>query len=239
MKSGNSNSSRRSNRAALGRRDRGILSDVIRYRLTTNDFLHSRYFGHIQANAVVKITGRLVRQGWLNAYSLIDRRQYFVPGPKLIKAYGLPASRSRPLGPQSVSSQYAVAKYSFTSGLNLKLLTIEEFQHSFPSLDEFAGNGINILEGHGANATLRLVRVDLGGTPEHVSKKCVLDLAARQKNGAFNELVAAKRFVLVVLTASSIKQELIQQAVAKRRWPRGIRFQVFVVPELAQFFPCV
>ncbi|MDZ4848519.1 MAG: hypothetical protein SGI77_04445 [Pirellulaceae bacterium] len=239
MKSGKQLHSNRSMRAELGKRDRSILSDVIRYRLTTNEFLHSRYFEHLQINAVVKITGRLVRQGWLNAYSLIDRRQYFVPGPKLVKGYGLPISRSRPLGPQSLSTQYAVAKYCFYSGLNLKLVTNEEFKVAFPLLDDQVVGGVNVLDGDGANATLRLVRVDLGGTPEHVAKKCSLDLAARQKIGAFNELVGAKRFVSVVLTASSVKQELIQQAVAKRRWPRGIRFQVFVVPELAQFFPAV
>ena len=47
-------------------------------------------------------------------------------------------------------------------------------------------------------------------------------------------MIVAKRFVMVVLTASPAKQELIQKVIAKRQWPKGMRFQVYVVPELAQ-----
>lgn len=221
-------------RAELGKRDRRIVSDIARYRLTTNEFLHQRFMGHAQPNAVVKVTGRLVRQGWLSTYPLFDRQQYFVPGSKLVKLNGLPTSRTRPLGPQSLASLYAVAKYCFKAGVGGELATEVELRTAFPWMTEPMFNSPNLLASTDCEVTLRLVRIDLGGTPEHVSKKCVQDIVCRQTQAEFNQLVAAKRFVLVVLTASTTKQELIQKAIAKRQWPKGMRFHVWVVPELAQ-----
>lgn len=221
-------------RAELGKRDRRIVSDIVRYRLTTNDFVHQRHLSHAQPNAVVKVTGRLVRQGWLSAYPLLERQQYFVPGSKLVKLHGLPTSRARPLGPQSLASQYAVAKYCFTTGISVELATEAELSVAFPWLTQPMFNSPQLMEPAEGDVTLRLVRVDLGGTPEHVARKCMLDVASRQTEAEFNQLVAAKRFVLVVLTATAAKQELIQKAIAKRQWPKGMRFHVCVVPELAQ-----
>lgn len=237
MKSGKHTTIHQTARLELGKRDRMILADVIRHRLMTNDFLHKRYLSHVLPNAVVKITGRLVRQGWLNAFTLIDRQQYFVPGKRLTKLHGLPPSRSRPLGPQSLSSFYATAKYCFSSGLETQLATEAELRSQFPMLVGDSLSGTNVVEVCRPSVALRLIRVDLGGTPDHIHKKCVQDLSSRQTQPAFNELVSQKRFVIVILTASALKQELIQKSLAKRRWPNGMRFQVFVVPELAQFLP--
>lgn len=235
MKFGNSSASRRAARSELGKRDRQILADVIRYRLTTNDFVHRRYFAHAQANAVVKVTGRLVRQNWLTAHPLLDRQQYFMAGSRLTKLHGLPASRSKPLGPQALTTHYAIAKYCFTANLPLTLVDSVELQAAFPWISDELGNGTHVIEQANSALDLRLVRTDLGGTAEHIAKKCVQDIANRQKNTAFNALVSEKRFVLVVLTASPAKRQLIQQAIAKRQWPRGMRIQVFTIPELAQF----
>lgn len=221
-------------RAELGKRDRRIVNDIVRYRLTTNEFVHQRYLSHAQPNAVVKVTGRLVRQGWLSAYPLLDRQQYFVLGSKLVKLHGLPTSRSRPLGPQSLASLYAVAKYRFTAGNCAELATDTELRAAFPWMTESMFNSPQLIETAVGELTLRLVRVDLGGTPEHVCKKCVQDVTRRQTQPSFVQLVTAKGFVLVVLTATTAKQELIQKAISKRQWPKGMRFQVFVVPELAQ-----
>ena len=239
MKSGKkiSPSSRRSLRSQLGRRDRSILSDVIRYRLTTNEFLFERYFKQLQPNAVAKISARLVRQGWLMAYPLIDRQQYFVAGLTLVKAYGLPASRTRPLGPQALLTHFAIAKYCFTSGLQIRFVEDTEFPIDFPTLAPQSHRGIHVIESTDGVTTFRNVRVDLGGTPEHVTRKCVADLATRQNDHAFNRIVADKRFVAVVLTATPAKQNLIQRALSKRTWPKGMRFQVYVIPELGLFLP--
>ena len=210
------------------------MADVIRYRLTTNEFIHDRFLSHAQPNAVVKVTGRLVRQGWLQAHPLLDRQQYFVAGSKLVKLHGLPISRTRPLGPQSLASLFAIAKYCLTAGIAAQLATDDELIQTYTWMDKSLLHSPQLIERDGTVVTLRLVRVDLGGTPEHVGKKCVHDLSIRQPYVSFNQMVVAKRFVMVVLTASPAKQELIQKVIAKRQWPKGMRFQVYVVPELAQ-----
>ena len=234
MKSGSAKSLRQTARTELGKRDRSILADIARFRLTTNEMLHARYFVNSQPNAVVKVTSRLVRQSWLSAFPLLNRQQYFVAGTRLVKLNGLPISRSRPLGPQSLSMAYAVAKYCFATENVASPAEEAEVRTAFPWMPDELLNGIQLLEPSIAGTTLRLVRVDLGGTPEHVTKKCLHDLTVRQTAAEFNQLVAQKRFVQVVLTASATKQELIQKTIAARQWPKGMRFQVFVVPELAQ-----
>jgi hypothetical protein len=62
----------------LNNRDRQILELVARYRLTTNAILHERFFRANRLDAVMKVTARLVREGWLNAYPFIGSRSYFV-----------------------------------------------------------------------------------------------------------------------------------------------------------------
>ena len=119
--------------------------------------------------------------------------------------------------------------------MDLQLANTAELLLAFSWLDETLLTIPHVLEGDRPNCNLRLIRVDLGGTAEHVTKKCMQDLSKRQCQKEFNDLVANRRFVQVVLTASCAKQDLIQNSIAKRQWPPGMRFHVFVVPELIQF----
>ena len=105
----------------------------------------------------------------------------------------------------------------------------------FPWIDVTLLTSPQVVETAEQVSTLRLIRVDLGGTPEHVAKKCLHDVTVRQAKPDFNQLVANSRFVLVVLTPTDSKQEQVKKSISKWKWPNGMRFQVFVVPELVQF----
>ena len=45
-------------------------------------------------------------------------------------------------------------------------------------------------------------------------------------------MLAQRRLIVVVLTTTELKKTLVETAIAKRKWPTGVRFSVTVVPIL-------
>ncbi len=235
MKSGSGTSIEGSRSNDLGDRDRLILDDIELSKMTTNEFVLRQFMPNAKPNAVVKVTGRLIQQGWINAFPLFDRQKYFVLGSSTIKLRGLSTSKSRPLGPQTLASAYAIKKYFARTDPSLRLATDVQLQERFMWMDKPQLNTPQAIESNGSEDVLRIVRVDLGGPPKYIAKKCIRDLSSRQTKPEFNQLVSSSRVVLVVITSSEQKQDHIKTAIAKTKWPNVLRFQVYVVPELFHF----
>lgn len=232
MKSGKANV-RSQFREQLGSRDRRIMADVVRYRLTTNEIVRWCYVPTGSANAATKITGRLVRQGWLNAYPLVDKRLYFVPGKSLVRTLGLPAGRTRPLGVQSLATHLSLANFCKSGTTPYQLLDDAGIAERFPWIPQPLRSTAHVVSvGH--DRSLRLIRVDFGGTADYVAKKCRAELSRRESVPGFAKLLSAKQLVLVVLTATECKCDLIKQAIQKLSWPPTIRLQVVVDGDLSQ-----
>lgn len=231
------NSGKSHDRKRLGKRDRAILQDVRRYRVLTNELVHLRHLASISMNATTKVTQRLTEAGWLARQEYTGGRWYFVAGKKLCQQHGLPLSRTRPLGTQSLTTTLALADYCLKAAPNLCLLHGHEIQARWswitPKLQhlphaiepEFGTNSP-------ASPLLRLIRVDLGGTPAHVAQKCKQDFKARTSLSGFAQLLRDRHLLYVVLTATETKKQLIIRELKKREWPNGTRFEVAVVPEL-------
>ncbi len=235
MKSGKNQAGSSGRQDRLGARDRRIIDDIVRYRLTTNEFIQRRYLPHANINAAVKISGRLVRQGWLNAYPLYDKRQYFSVGLRLSKHFGTSVYRTRPLGPQALATHVSIARYVFCSARqNMRVALPDELGEALPWLGNLKLSATSILEKGEGVPIWRLVRVDLGGRPDHIVRKCSAEIDRFKDCPEFVTMLSAGQFVNVVLTASHPKQQLIERALADHRWPSGIRFQIGIVPELFQ-----
>lgn len=235
MRSGKNRAATAVGRQQLGARDRRIIDDIMRYRLTTNEFIQRRYLPQANINAAVKISGRLVRQGWLNAYPLYDKRQYFGVGPRLSKQFGISMYRTRPLGPQALATHVSIARYVFCSSTkSMRLVSPDELIEAFPWLGDRKLPAASILEQADGALVWRLVRVDLGGRPDHIARKCSAEIEPLKDCSEFQSVLEAGQFVNVVLTASRPKKQMIERALADHRWPTGIRFQIGIVPELLQ-----
>ena len=230
MKSGNSIAS--SGRQSLGKRDRTILSDVIRYRLTTNEIVQARYLPTAVPNAVSKITSRLASTGWLTRRSLFDNRAYFTPGRQLCMHFGLPVSRSRPLGPQTLATALSIANYCQLSSPSHQLLDEKDYASSWTWIPKKMRTLPGAIDPHSDSVILRLVRVDLGGTPDHVATKCAHDIKIRSNIEGFRNLLKPRCLVVVVLTTTENKRQLIMRAIQKRSWPENTRFEVVVISDL-------
>lgn len=234
MKSGSdkSNVSRR----ALGKRDRQILKDVVRYRVLTNDLVRFRYLPGSSINAATKVTSRLADSGWLQRHDYLDGRLYFVPGPALCQSLGLPKNRVRPLGTQTLVTAMALVHYCVQAAPDLQLQSQEEIAKDWnwiPQKHRSIAHAVGISEDSTktSSSQLRLVRVDLGGTPSHVAQKCQHDMKVRVTKG-YTQLLSESRLLYVVLTATESKKQLIMREIKKRIWPAGTRFEIVIVDEL-------
>ena len=174
MNSG-SQTNARLTRKELGARDRKIIDTVIRLRILTNDAVEQLFLSEANANATIKVTCRLVKSGWLKSSELVGRRQYFLPGLKTIRSFGLPACRSRPLGPQALATQLALVEYVTTTRPTLRVLTENEIIALVANATKQQRALQHALEYGIEEGPMRLLRVDLGGSPVHVAKKLEAD----------------------------------------------------------------
>ena len=81
-----------------------------------------------------------------------------------------------------------------------------------------------------SDCALALMRVDLGGSADHVVRKCRADERRRMEDPRWRELIDAGRFRIVILTTTDEKAEAIRQSLA--RDPRKIRFTTVVIEDL-------
>ena len=229
MSSGNKNTGRRE----LGSRDRKIIDAVVRLRVLTNDSVQQLFLSEAKANATIKVTSRLVKTGWLKTCELAGRRQYYVPGVKAVRTLGLPASRSRSLGPQALATQLTLLDFVTLTLPRLRVLTDKEINAVVTDATKQQRAMPLAMEIETLDGPVRLIRVDLGGSPVHVAKKLETDLRIRSAHPYFSGLIVQRRLIMVVLTSTETKKSLIEAAIAKRKWPKGLRFNLTVVRVLS------
>lgn len=92
-------------RQQLGKRDRTIVADVVRYKLTTNELIHQRYLPEASINAVTKITFRLTAAGWLQRHTLVGSQLYFVPSRTTCRHFALPDFPLSPIGSANIGHE--------------------------------------------------------------------------------------------------------------------------------------
>lgn len=208
-------------------RDEQILQLTDRFRLGTNLAYRQVIFGDQSLNAVTKVTARLCQHGWLRRYPLIPPEDYFTLGPAAVRNLGYASRRSEPLGSQSLPIDYAVLLYG-THGQRSRLLKTE-LSESFPWLSEELTHAPYCRSNGGM---LELIRVDLGGSPQHVAKKAAADCSARWEIDEFRVLVDQQRFQMVILTTTPSKARLIRQAVEAAAWNDRVRLHLAIIPRL-------
>lgn len=216
----------------LSTRDLSILEHVARYRISTGEVLHRLFFDGSRANAVTKVTSRLCEIHFLRRYPLHHPRTYFTLGPDGARRFGLPLSRTRPLGPQSLPIEYGVLSCA-TRGRRLHpRLTTRELLEVCPGLPDSLRDQACCLDETTSPPQLELIRVDLGGRPDHVARKCHSDIRSRRDIASIQSLLAQGRFQLIVVTGTTAKAASIGEAIDKHDWPNRFEIRMVVVPDL-------
>ncbi|MBI1315076.1 hypothetical protein GC176_27610 [bacterium] len=216
----------------LSARDVVILDHIARYRISTPEVLHRLFFDGSRANAVTKVTSRLCDIQHLRRFPLYHPRTYFTLGPEAAKRLGLPVSRTRPLGPQSLPLEYGVLSCATRGQHHHQRLTTRELLELCPDLPAGLTEQPCCLDDSVTPPRLELIRVDLGGRPDHVARKCQADVRSRSDVASIQQLMAAGRFRLFVVTGTLAKAGSITDSLQQHAWPEGFLIQMFVVSDL-------
>ena len=216
----------------LSLRHWAIIEDVRRYRLMTPGVIQARHMPTLQLNAVNKVTARLVRKRVLAKYPLYHPRIYFTLGPIGAQNLGVSMQRTLPLGPQTLPTDYATMVYATTKAHQRRRLTGEELIHLVPGLPGILADFAYCLDETQSPPVFELVRVDLGGRPDHVARKCDADIEVRKPVQQLSRWMRDGRFRLVVITATADKAVAIRDSLSQHVWPTGLTIHLTIVPEL-------
>jgi hypothetical protein len=210
-------------------RDRRILDQAARYRLTTVAVVRATLLPDVQPNAVTKVLARLVRDGCLQSFPLVGSRTYFVLSRSAARLCGVGEDRAAPLGPQALPTEAAVLEYCLSGPRRRHRLTGRELADRLPWLPARLRASPYAVD---ADGSLELIRVDLGGPADHVARKCRVDVVRRLAVPEGERLVQAGRLRLVVLTPTAAKADAIRQSLAARELPDTLAVHLAVVPDL-------
>jgi len=181
---------------------------------------------------VTKVTSRLRRQGRIRSYPLYHPKSYFTLGPIESQARGMAMRCIESLGPQALPTAYAVVAYATLGKSEHPRLLPHEVRRRWPWLAAGGSEPVYCLDGRGSSPILERLRVDLGGKPDHVARKCCREIRRHQGHAPFAALLKAGRFRLVVVSGTPEKAKAIGTALDARVWPEGLRLHVAIVPEL-------
>ena len=221
--------------AELNDRDLRILEHAVRYRLTTQEFLHRLLFQDTQLNAVTKVTSRLTEGGWLNRNDLPRGRSYFVPGGRTVEAFQISRYVTRAFSEQTIPTAYGTLADCVASG-NVRL-TEREFKTHLP---QFAESGLihcpHVIDKTQDKHRLTLVIVDRDNPPERLLIKAGRAIKKRLGYPAYQKLIQQNDFSVRIVTATTEKRAAVERVVA-RRDDRSVPILVAVAPELAHVWP--
>jgi hypothetical protein len=193
--------------------DRCALELCRSFHMLTVEALRARAFPGCLPNAVARRLARLCRQRLLVKHTLVHPRCYYTTGAGL--------------GPQSLPEHLAVLDYCTCGSVPRERLTREELRTRFPWL-RGEGEAVYCLEGE----TLLAVRVDRGAAPDHVARRCAALVNALHEIPRWHQLLAKRRFALVVLAPTADKEVAVQRALNSRSWPTGLQIRTAVIEDL-------
>lgn len=212
-------------------RDYEILEHLLQYRLTTPEVLHKLFFQDSDRNAVTKVTSRLTQHGFIAAHPLFASNTYFGFGPDGAKLYGLAPKHAKPLGVQSLITEYGTLAYCCLGATQRQRLRVGELYVRYPQLLRGRIDSSHYYLDHDGELTrIGYIRVDGGGTPDHVVRKCQSDIEQRLKHPPFAEVIEAGRFLIGVATFTQPKAETITRRLEQLIGP--VKFRVEVAPNL-------
>ena len=221
---------RKLTRPGLTDRDRKVIDHVARYHLTTIQALQKAVLHGLSSNAVTKIANRLTSAGYLQKFTLLHPVRYFMLGSGAAAMLGRSCRSGIAPGSQSLPTDYGLLAYATLGKQSRVRMGRSEVVLLCPWLPNHLSSAPHCYDGE--KAVLELIRVDLGGSADHVARKCVADLRERLAIPEFARMVAQSQFRLVVVTATREKAIAIQQALNRHEWPDGLAIHLSVVSQL-------
>ena len=204
---------RRSRR--LQDRDYEILEHIFQYRVTTREVLRRQFFSDSEPNAVTKVTSRLVDGRFLQRFPLPGNSSYFRLGPAGVRIVGGQRKCAEPLNIQSLYNNLGILGFCFGSSNNRRRMTVAEVKADLPELLQKKVEPTQyVLDAGEQGSRLTFVRVDGGGTGDHVVRKIRADIQKRIANPLCASLMQDRQFAIACVTYCDTKKADIDRRLS-------------------------
>ena len=220
----------------LNDRDEEILEHLQRYRVSIKEVLHGLFFEDSEPAAVLKVMRRLTEAGYVATHSPKGLAQYFRVGPETIRMKGLNKKSGDPLGVDALPRELGVLLLCCTGKRRPKRLLVSEIAKKNPEILLGKQKRVTYLLFENAETgktELCVARVDLGGAPHHVARKCEEDIKRLSQNEAIFTLMGKGQFCVELITASREKAEQIAASIRQRDFL--VPFRLSAQPTLAPY----
>ncbi|MEZ6033138.1 MAG: hypothetical protein R3C17_08610 [Planctomycetaceae bacterium] len=208
-------------------RDFEILEHLMTYRVTTREVLHRQFFADADLNAVSKVTTRLIKSEHLVKHEFLANSVYFTFGRRAAKIFRVSARCTQPLGTQSLYTQFGILGYCFGEKPQRTRLRVATIQEKHPELlhkDVQASQ--YVVDASTTPSLLSFVRVDGGGTTEHVLRKIEADIKCRLEIPLCASLIQAGRFQIACVTLTEEKQKDLERKIPAQNFPCAVTVEV-------------
>lgn len=208
-------------------RDYEILQHVFTYRASTRDVLRRLYFSDSALNAVTKVTSRLIDGNFLQTFPLPGNSAYFRLGSAGIPIVGGTRKCAEKLGVQTLYTNLAILGFCFDQHTNRRRMTVSEIQKQLPQLMQKQTEPSQyVLDAADGQSRLTFVRVDGGGTSDHVVRKIRDDIERRLPNALIASLIQKRQFSISCVTYSDTKKEDIERRLQRETFVCDVEVQV-------------
>lgn len=213
-------------------RDYEILQHIFTYRATTREIMHRLFFADSDLNAVTKVTSRLIEGQFLQKFPLPGNSAYFRLGPAGSRTIGGTRKCVEPLGVQTLYTNLAILGFCFDQHTNRRRMTVSEIQKDLPQLiQKNTEPSQYVLDAADGQFRLTFVRVDGGGTSDHVVRKIRDDIQRRLPNAMIASLIHMRQFSISCVTYCETKKEDILRRLQREEFICDV--DVEVVPLLS------
>lgn len=218
---------------SLPEREQAIIDHVARYRVTTVDVLHEKFFPELQSvKSVRKIAARMIADGWLDRFQAVSRRNLYVLG----RNFEQPRAKQGTTACFSEQSLLtAVAILYFCVRHRHRRLTVPELLKVDKRLCQTGlNNSPYYVEQRENQLGLSLLLVDRDSPVRRLTWKVKRLVGQRKRHDGFHAWMLDQRFSITILTAFAEKQQQLIQAFSAHAEPLA-KVRVALVPEFAPY----
>ena len=217
----------RINTTRLLDRDFAILEHLMTYRVTTRDVLHRQFFSDSEVNAVSKVTTRLLENEYLARHEFLANSVYFTLGLRGAKLFGAPARCAQEPGTQTLYTQLGILGYCFGEKTQRTRLRVATLREKHPGLLKKGEEPAQyVVDASTTPSMLSFVRVDGGGSNDHVLRKIDADIQCRLEIPLFASLMETGRFQIACVTFTEEKQKELERKIPAQKFPCAVTVEV-------------
>ena len=208
-------------RLRIRKRDMQILQHVAKFRMTTQDALHARFFAGQQRDAVKSTLRRLCGAGpqgyFLKAEPLDARRVYYRLTPRATQVLGLADDLARPLGIQARIRRYAILWLMCIDDSAVRVpFNLRDFPDHFPiAADRLPRSNFYIEDQPGGATRLGFSVVDTGRHRQRVFRNTATTMKRFLEKGWIDAFITSRCFELSVLTLTDTARDAIESELAQ------------------------